>query len=246
MNTMLSNCQLSFCAHPQQLSYLSSFIPIHQCQSFIPIYINNFNSNFNSNHFNNSNEINNINNLNNINNVNGSEAQISSRSEINQINQFNSLNQTVPHSHNSQVSNKSEFVSSETCRKNDTENCEQCVLRKPTLPSINQSIQFNQNYQFNGITPLKEIQINGYQYQCQQSTQMDTKSENGTNIETEEVEEGSDEMEEDISDGDEFIHILPKEQLPLTPNNLRFYKNLYWFEKVKRIEEWLEEENESF
>ncbi|BFU18235.1 hypothetical protein EHI8A_026460 [Entamoeba histolytica HM-1:IMSS-B] len=30
------------------------------------------------------------------------------------------------------------------------------------------------------------------------------------------------------------------EQQPLTPYNLRFFKNFYWFEKVARINEWLE------
>lgn len=243
MNHMLSNCQWSYCAQRPQLQ-TQSFIPI-QCHTFIPFYINNINNSQLNNQFY-SNE------------SHGFDAQNSSyNNNSTTSNNSQIIHNSIQHSHNSQVSQvQSDIISHEMNRRNDTVNCEQCVpcvLRKPTLPSINQINQFtpnNQNYHFNHFVPMKDNQVmnqmNNQYDQYQQNNQFESENENGILVEVEEEEEGSNDMDEDLSDEDDLLYIPPKEQLPLTPYNLRFYKNLYWFEKVKRIEEWLEEEsNES-
>ena len=51
----------------------------------------------------------------------------------------------------------------------------------------------------------------------------------------------SDEEEEE----EEEIEYGPPAKLTLTPHNLKFYKNLYWFEKVQRINEWIESDSSS-
>ena len=163
---------------------------------------------------------------------------------IHQLTQNNQINELQQLHNSSKVneSQQSQSISNEQPNRLNTNQCVPCGYRKPMLPSqTEQCVLWNQSTHSSTLSQNIPSQ--------QQYQQYEQQSEIGRNIYIEEETDGSNNMETEedddisgeVSDEDDEDYLrLPPQQLPLTPHNLRFYKNLYWFEKVKRIEEWLE------